>query len=111
MPPGGTGPGMVPQAMAGAGAQAVAAVKMALEALQKALPGLPMGSELHTEVLKAVGGIAKHLEQSQGDAGSVLQQLSAMAKQAQADPQRAAMLRALSPQPGGAPPPAPPMAA
>ena len=110
MPPGGTGAASATQPMAGSAAQAVTAVKVGLEALQKALPGLPMGAELHTAVLKAVADISKHIEKQQGDSASVVQQLAQMAHSAQQQPQQAAMMRAFPPSPpgGGASPPPPP---
>lgn len=105
-PPGGTGAASAPQAMAGAGAQAISAVKTALEALQKALPGLPMGSDLHTAVLKSIGDISKHVGESAGDESGKIQQLAQLAAQARQAPQAAAMQRAFPPQPGpgGGPP-------
>jgi hypothetical protein len=109
MPPGGTGAATATQPMAGSATQAVSAVKLGLEAMQKALPGLPMGSELHTAVLKSIAEISKHIEKSEGDSSSIVQQLAQMAKSAQQQPQQAAMMRAFPPsQPGaGAPPPPP----
>ena len=94
--------------MAGASAQGVTAVKLGLEALQKALPMLPMGSELHSEVLKAVSGIAKHMEQAGagGDQAAVIQQLVAMAREAQQNPQQQARMGSMMPGAGAAPPPA-----
>lgn len=107
-PPGGTGSASAPQAMAGAGSQAVSAVKMALEALQKALPGLPMGTDLHTAVLKALTDLSKHVgETAGGDNSSVIQQLAQMARQQQQAPQQQAALRAMPPSPPGAAPPPP----
>lgn len=103
-PPGGTGAASAPQAMAGSQAQAVTAVKVALEALQKALPGLQMGSELHTSVLKSIADISKHIEKEAGDSSSVVQQLAQMARTAQNAPQQAAMMRAVPPSPAGAAP-------
>ena len=76
-------------------------VKMALEALQAALPSLPMGSELHTDVMKAVSSISKHLGDKGGGQGEGIQQLLEMLRNAktQGPPPQAGML------PGGAPPP------
>jgi hypothetical protein len=93
--------------MAGAGTQSVTAVKVALEALQKSLPGLPMGSELHNAVLKAVAEISKHIEKAQGDPAAMIQQLAQLARAAQSSPQQGAAMRAMPPPPSaGAPPPA-----
>lgn len=102
---GGTGGATVPGGMAGASAQGMTALKLGLEALQKALPALPMGSEIHNAVLKAVGDIAKHMENpGGGDQAAIIQQLVAMARDAHAQPGQQAMMRSLMPG-GGAPPP------
>lgn len=110
MPPapgGGTGGAMAPAAMPGMGAQGMAAVKMAVEALQKALPALPMGSPLHGAALAALTGITKHMDddgsaQGAGDKDALLQQLVQQARQGQqgGNPAAGAM--------PGAPPPPPP---
>lgn len=105
-PPGGTGAASAPQGMQGSGTQSVTAVKVALEALQKALPGLPMGSELHGAVLKAITDLSKHIEKAQGDSSAIIQQLGQLAAAARSSPQQGAMMRAMPPAPGaGAPPP------
>lgn len=87
--------------MPGAAAQGNTALKVALEALQKALPLLPMGSELHTSVLKAVTDISKRMGAAGGGKGEMLQELAALAKAQTAAPpaQAPAMM---------APPPPPP---
>jgi hypothetical protein len=92
--------------MAGAAVQGLTAVKVGLEAFQKALPSIPMGSELHGAVLKAISDIAKHMEGG-GDQAAQIQQLVAMARDAHANPAQAAQMRALMPGGGGAQ--APPM--
>jgi hypothetical protein len=111
-PPGGTGGAMAPGAMLGQQAKAMEGVKLGLKALQEALPSIPIGSELHQAVLKAVGDIGKHIDQGgPGDQSGMMQQLVQMARSAQgAPPQAAAMQRAFPTAPppagGGAPPPA-----
>ena len=92
---------------------------MGLEALQKALPQLPMGSEVHTSVLKAIADISKHMEkggQGAGDPSSVIQQLVEAARMAKTQPNMAAMMPppaggagASPPPPGAGAPPPPPM--
>src|SRR5882724_245192 len=64
--PGGTGGAMSPSPMGGSSAQGMTGVKTGVEALQKALPMLPMGSELHTAILKAITDISKHMDQNMG---------------------------------------------
>jgi hypothetical protein len=79
-------------------------VKTALEMLQKALPGIPMGSELHSEVMKAITGISKKMTAGdQGGNGDMMQQLVQLARSAQTDPARAAAMRQMAPAPGGMP--------
>jgi hypothetical protein len=79
-------------------------VRNALMMLQKALPGLPMGSELHNDVLKAVTNISKHMDATDKgpnkgiDIQSMIQQAKGMN---QASPQ-AALIKAMGA--GGAPP-------
>lgn len=101
-PPGGTGAASAPQAMQGSKVQAIEAVKAGLEILQKALPGLPMGDDLHTAVLKAIGEISKHVSKGEGDAGSIVQQLAQLARQQSQNPP--AMMRPPAPPSGGTPP-------
>lgn len=90
-------------------------VKVALEALQKALPTLPMGSDLHGAVLKAVTELSKHLGEGGGDSQAQIQQLIQMARAAHAQPQQDALARMGGAPPGAAPPgagaPPPPMGA
>lgn len=95
--------------MAGAQQKAMTSLRIGLMAIQAALPGLEMGSELQASVLKAVADLSKHVGKSEEGPGGQVQQLAQMAKQAQLDPQKAAMMRAMpAPQPqapaGGAPP-------
>ena len=107
-PAGGTGAATAPGPMPGHAAQAMTAVKMAVEALQKALPGIPMGSDMHNAVLKAVTEISKHLDKAgaEGDQASMIQQLAQMARGAQTQPPQAAAMQRMFPGPGqGAPPP------
>jgi hypothetical protein len=98
---------MMGAASPAAAQQGFAAVKAALDLLQKALPQLPMGSKLHTSVMKSISDVSKHLTEEGGgggkDASSIIQELMQAARSAK-----------LSPGGGmGAPPmggpPAPPM--
>jgi len=88
-------------------------VKVGLESLQKALPQLPMGSELHTAVLKAIEQISSKLEKAgaPNDPSAVLQQLVEMARAAKVNPNAQAALPQGAPgaPPGGPPPMMPPM--
>ncbi len=108
-PGGGTGPAMAPGPQMGSEAQAMTGIKLGLEAFQKALPGIPMGSELHTAIMGAITKISKHMASGAGDANAQVQQLVAMARQAHAQPEKAAQMAGMMPGGGGAgasPPPA-----
>ena len=100
-PPMGTGPAAVPGPMAGQAAQGMTGVKLALEVLQKALPGLQMGSELHSAVMKSITDLSKHVAQGADDQSGMMQQLAMLARAAQTDPARMAAMRSMG---GGAPP-------
>lgn len=112
MPPpsggGGTGAASAPGPLQGSATQGMTALKVALEALQKALPQLPMGSEIHTAVVKSIGELGKHFAdggQGQGDPGANIQTLMEMMRNAKQSPNMAAMM---PPGGGGAPPGGPP---
>lgn len=79
---GGTGSASAPSGMPGAEAQAMTGIKLALEALQKSMVGLRMGSDLHTAVLKAITDISKQMGKGDGpgDQSSMIQQLAQMAR-------------------------------
>ena len=112
-PIGSAGPAAMPTPMAGSQQQGMASLKVGLEALQKSLPNLPMGSALHQSVLKAVADIGKHLEKEGGTTGDqmgAIQQLMEMARAAKTQPSMAAMMPGGAP-PAGGPPGAPPMGA
>lgn len=92
----------------------MAALKVGVEALQKALPQIPMGSKLHQAVLKAVGEIGKHMEEEgSGAGGDQIQQLLEMVRNAKQNPGMAGMMPppggSLGGGAGGPPPPMPPM--
>jgi hypothetical protein len=103
-PMGGTGSVTAPRPMMGNAAQSLTLVHTGLEAFQKALSGLPMGSELQTAVMKAVIEINKRLNNEKGDKPSQIQALSAMSRDASSNPQAAAMQRMMGGGPTGAPP-------
>lgn len=116
VPPGGTGPAASPQPMMGQAHEGLAGVRMAVTALQKALPTLPMGSPIHTAVLKAVTDLTKVVGQGEDDKASTMQNLVGMARNMQANPSQGLMQKlfpggpgaqqgAQPPPQGGAPPP------
>jgi len=98
----------VPTPMAGAASQGIAGVKTALELLQKALGTVPMGSDLHMSVLKAVTDLSKHMADLPSQPGSqeVVQQLAQLARQAQSGGGNplAGMMPGAGAHPGGPPP-------
>ena len=106
---GGTGAAATASAMPGAGAQAMTGVKLALEALQKSLTGLPMGSDIHTAVLKAVTDISKHMAKNDqgGDQTAMIQMLAQKAAQQQT--QGPNPMAGMMPPGGGGGAPHPPM--
>jgi hypothetical protein len=102
--------------MKGAAASGMEKLKLSLKGLQEALPALPMGSGVHTAVLKALTEIGKAVEKeggAKGDPGAMIQQLVEMArnaKQAGAPaPQMPGAGAASPPPPDGGGSPMPPM--
>lgn len=63
-PPMGAGAMSVPSGSPGKNANALAQVREALKILEKALPELPMGSEPHQAILKAITNLGKHVPPS-----------------------------------------------
>lgn len=92
-------------------ASAMVKVKNALQMLQEALPLIPMGDELHTEILNSVKGLSKHLkkgeESPQLDIASLLNSIK---QKTQMAPQ-AAMARQFAGGAGAGQPPATPQPA
>ena len=98
------GPASAPGPMKGAVAGGAEKLKLGLKALQEALPSLPMGSSIHTAVLKALTDIGKAVEKEgggKGDPGAMIQQLVEMARNAKQSGAPALQ----RPSAGGAPPP------
>jgi len=107
-PGGGTGQATTMRPMLGAGAQAMSMVRVAIEALQKALQGLPMGSELHTAVLKSITDLSRRMEGGTDHAAQI-QALAGLQRAAQGNPQAQAMQQQMMQHGGGAPGAAPQM--
>lgn len=114
-PGGGTGPVAAPGHPAGNAQQGMTSVKLGLEAFQKALPQIPLGSKLHAAVMKAVSDISKHMNEEGGgkgnDPSAMIQQLMELARNAKANPNAQAAMPGGAPPggaPGGAPQPQPP---
>ena len=80
-------------------------VKIALEALQKALPSIPMGTELHKAVLDAVAKIGKHMSEAGDSPQMKMQALMQMIQKMKAGQPNQALGAMAG---GGGQPPAPP---
>jgi hypothetical protein len=102
--PPGAGPGVPPAGTPGNTTASLGDIRIAVEALQKALPAIPMGTELHQAVAEAIKKISSHLGDMQDSGQMRMQNLMAMLQRArQAQPNQA--LAALGPKPGGGAPP------
>jgi len=102
-PPGQLGGGTMPSGNAGLAVKAMSDVRNAVTMLESALPHIPMGSELHGEVLNATKGLLKHLQSGDQNQSIDLMSLLQMARQnAQSQPMQALMKA--YPQNPGAPP-------
>ena len=106
------GAAAAPQANLGNASGGLAEVKIALEALQKALPSIPMGTELHKAVMDAVAKISKHMTEAAESPQMKIQNLLKMVQSARAQQPNQA-LAGLAGGAGGAPggDPPPPMLA
>lgn len=97
-----TGPATSPQPNAGNEASAMNQIQNALTMLETALPNIPLGNELHQEILKITTQLSKKLQPGTGSPGLQMQELLQMARgQAQSAPMQAL---ARMGQPPGAPP-------
>jgi hypothetical protein len=94
------GSAATPQGNQGNAVQAMSLVRNGLEMFQKALPLIPMGSPLHSDLLKATANISKHMDQSASNKGVDLQSLLQMARQSSQQSPVQALNRM---HPGGAP--------
>jgi len=100
------GPAVAPHGNPGNTTQALGEIRIALEALQKALPSVPMGTELHNAVLDAIKKIGQHMTEMQDSPQMKIQNLLQMIQQAKAAQPNAALAGiAQGGPPGGAPPP------
>lgn len=82
-----------------------------IKMLQRALPNIPMGSPLHTDILQAVGKISKHMAEEGGqDQGLHASSMMQMIRQQQQQGPQLAAMRAMGGGPGNpsGPPAMPP---
>jgi hypothetical protein len=96
--PAGSGPAVAPGGNPGSSAQSMSKVQMGLSQLQEALPGIPMGSELHKAVMDAVSKIGKHLTDFKQDSQNKMQTLLQAIQQMKAQQPNAA-LASMAPKP------------
>jgi len=102
------GPMMAPQGNPGNALAAASKVKSAVTLLQEALPAIPMGSDVHNDVLKAVGMLAKHAESQPATDQSQITQLMALIQKLATQQPNAALQRMAAPPAPNAPPALPP---
>ena len=102
----------MPLVAQGQAAAALGIVKQAVTLLSKALPELPVGSEIHKVVTDSVAKLAKHAPETQGTQGIDMATIRDLQHQAQSAAPMVALMRAMGQhqQPPGAPG-APPAAA
>lgn len=114
-PVGNTGPASPPTGNPGLTADALTKVREAVNILQMALPQLPVGSEPHKEVLKAITGLSKSVPASSAVPGVQQTTLADLSQQAQKTSMFQNVQRALQAQqaenPGSPPAVQPPQAA
>jgi hypothetical protein len=87
----------------GNAAAAMPKVHNAVQMLQDALPAVPMGTELHTAILKAIESISKHMSQNDQSQGLDMQSMIQMMKNASQQAPMQALAR-MYPSGGGAGP-------
>lgn len=78
------GPAVAPHGNPGQTTQGLGDIRVALEALQKALPSVPMGTELHNAVIDAVKKIGAHMTEMQDSPQMKMQNLMQMIQRAKA---------------------------
>jgi len=113
-----SGPATAPQAHPGSAMSAMVKIKNAATLINEALPAVPMGSEIHGEILKIATMLNKIMQkipdQPGAQATGLVQQARQVAQQAPAQAALAQMFPQQGGAPGGAPggpPPPPPGAA
>ncbi len=93
-----------PQGNPGNMAAGISAVRNGVQMLQKALDVIPVGSELHADVLKALTNLSKHMEAGQSATPALDQQQMLMAAKAAAAQQPMNALQRMFPQAPNQPP-------
>lgn len=107
--PPGTGGVAGPQGNPGNTLAAIAKVRTALLLIQTALPSIPMGSDFHSDLLKTVSNLAKHIpDVGVGADQQQIQQLRLAAQQVAAQQPHAQLAQIAAPPPNSPPAMAPP---
>ena len=83
VPGGPVGPGGEPSDSPGSQAQSLSMVREAVRLLQQALPGIPLGSDPHKDVLKAITSLSKSVPPSAEIPGIQTSTLAGLQKSAQ----------------------------
>lgn len=79
-----SGPAVAPHGTPGNTTESLSQIRQALELLQKALPGVPMGSELHSAIMGAVSKIGAKMSEMQESPQMKMQALLGMLTQLKA---------------------------
>lgn len=101
--PPGAGPAVAPHGNPGNMSGSMGKLKIAVSALQEALPGIPMGSQLHKSVMTAISGIGKHMNEMAESPQMQMQNLLQMVAQQRAAQPNQALAAMGGGAPGGAP--------
>jgi hypothetical protein len=101
-PPGNAGPATIPQGNPGNIKQAAELLNIALQAMNKALPSIPLGSPAHGKVMKMITDLQKTMQETAEDMKGSLQQMMELMKQMKAKQQQGAQ-SALAPPPNQGP--------
>ena len=102
-PPAGIGGATMPQPNPGNQSAALSKVKVAVQALQEALPSIPLGTPVHEDVMNSIKSLAKHFEKDAESPALSMQALVQMARAAGQHNQMAALSRMQPPSPNTPP--------
>lgn len=101
-PPGNLGAVTIPQGNPGNLKAALEKLHGAAQLINDAIPSIPLGTPLHSEVLKLATTLNKHLGEAKENAQGTIQTMLQAIQQMKQNPQMGALHGAA---PGGAPPP------
>lgn len=102
-PAGPASPGGTPTGDPGLAADAMTKVREAINLLEVALPGIPVGTDPHKAILSAIQGLSKTVPASEAIPGVQMATLAGLAQQAQQSGPLQALTRAMG-QGGNVPP-------